>query len=48
MIVFRRLRWWESLALMVWPPARRAWEARLRVTIRWLMAHPDVPVRYED
>ena len=46
--VFHRMRWFEALALIAWPPARRRWEARLRDGIRWLVDHPDVPVRFHD
>lgn len=43
-----RLRWFERALERLMPSRKRAREERLRAGMRWLVAHPEVPVRFED
>jgi hypothetical protein len=44
----RRLRWWERMLERLLPSRRKQRERRLLAAMRWLVAHPDWPVRFDE
>jgi hypothetical protein len=46
--MFVRLTRWQLLWLALWPPAKRAWEARLRQGIAWSVAHPEAAIVFHE
>lgn len=46
--MFVKLRWWELMCYALWPPAKRAWEARLKSGIEWSVRNPHAAIVFHE
>jgi hypothetical protein len=47
MMALRKLSLWDRLLIRLFPARCRRYEAGLETAIRWLVEHPEEPVRFE-